>query len=131
MPDFLGCKISCDTGNLFYNAVNKPFSSHPFNSNSIPCFQLVPVHARKNIATTSISHNTQKLIDDKLRVESHGRKVWIESFYGRTNPHFMVKHGAVLLIHRVCEREEKALCLRGVLHRLSRPRDDSPPTVVK
>ena len=95
------------SGNLFYNIVNKPFSCHPFNSYLTTTYLVSSLfqctQGEKN-ATTSISHNTQKLINDKLGVESHGRKVWIESFYGRTNPHFMVKHGAVLLIHRVCER---------------------------
>ena len=107
--------IIMPSGNLFYNTVNKPFSSHPFNSYLTTTYlvsSLFHCTQGEKIATTSISHNTQKLIDDKLGVESHGWKVWIESFYGRTNPHFMVKHGAVLLIHRVCEREEKALCLR-------------------
>ena len=122
------------SGNLFYNTVNKPFSSHPFNiylTTTYLVSSLFHCTQGEKIATTSISHNTQKLIDDKLGVESHGRKVWIESFYGRTNPHFMVKHGAVLLIHRVCEREEKATVSEGVLHRPSRPRGDCSDVSVK
>ena len=63
------CMLS---GNLPYNTVNKPFSSHP--------------------SAVSV---------DQISLRSH-------------NPQFMVKHRAVLLIHRVyiCEREEKALRLK-------------------
>ena len=81
------------SGNLFYNTVNKPFSCHLFNS-----------YLTTTYLVSSLFQCTQGEKIDKLGVESHGRTVWIESFYGRTNPHFMVKHGAVLLIHRVCER---------------------------
>ena len=106
--------INMLSGNLFYNTVNKPFSSHPFISYLTTTYlvsSLFQCTGWKKIPTTSMSHNTQKLIYDKLGAESHDMTVWIESFYGCTNPHFIVKLRAVLLIHRFFEREEKAIRL--------------------
>ena len=103
------------SGNLFYNTVSKPFSSHPFISYLTTTYLVSSLFHRtqgKKIPTISQSHNTQKLIDDELGAESQDMTEWIESFYGRINPHFMVKLRAVLLIHRLCEREEKALRLK-------------------
>ena len=122
------------SGNLFYNTLNKPFSSHPFNSYLTTTYlvsSLFQCTQGEKIATTSISHNTQKLIDDKLGVKSHSRTVWAKSFTV-AEAHTSWSNTAQCYLSTECVREKKKRSIsKGVLHQLSRPRGDCSDVSVK